>query len=164
MPAPVPLPPCQRSSQAEQRVALAPGGEHIVRRLREPVLEALEQALQQRLDRVGLEPQRAGGLAQLRRQLVEAQRDVDADPEHRPALLRAALDQDPADLAALRQHVVGPLQHRLGADELGDRDAGEDREQRRRVAQHERAEQRAARRGVPAPALATAPVVLLVPP
>ena len=35
--------------------------------------------------------------------------DVEADADHRPALLRARLDQDPGDLALVDPDVVGPL-------------------------------------------------------
>ena len=59
-----------------------------------------------------------------------AERDVDADAEHRPALLRASLDKDARDLAPVDQDVIRPLQLRLGTDQLGHRDAGGQRQQR----------------------------------
>ena len=43
-------------------------------------------------------------------------RHVEPDPDHRPALLRTPLDQDPGDLAPVDQHVVGPLDLRAGPD------------------------------------------------
>ena len=144
----------------EQRVALAPGVHDLRPGSREPVFEQREQPLERGLDRVRRQSERARALAQLRRELRHVDRDVDADAEHRPVLLRAALDQDARDLAALQLDVVGPFQRGAGPGELGDRDRGRDRQERRRVAQHQRAQQRAPRRRVPAPALAAATVAL----
>ena len=68
-------------------------------------------------------------------------RDVQADPEHRPALLRAALDEDAASLrgrlagaAAQQDDVVGPLDQRVRSpDDVADRDGRDQRQQRRQA-------------------------------
>ena len=69
---------------------------------------------QRRLHRVGLETKRARAAGQLRREVLVAQRHVDADAQHRPPLLGPPLDQDPGDLQAVHQYVVGPLDERRG--------------------------------------------------
>ena len=56
------------------------------------------------------------------RQVLETDRNVDADAEHRPALLRASLGEDAGDLAIREQDVVGPLDARVVARGLGDGD------------------------------------------
>ena len=77
-----------------QRVGLAVGGEQ--RRVveRERGLELAQQPLADRGDVGGREAQRRRGGVQLRRQVGDVHRDVHADPEDRPALLRAALGED----------------------------------------------------------------------
>ena len=55
---------------------------------------------------------RGRGLAQLGRELVRGDREVEADADHRPAVLRPRLDQDPGELAAVEPDVVGPLDSR----------------------------------------------------
>ena len=95
---------------AEQRVALAVGREDRRRLLREAPLERAQQRGERRLDvgRLEAEPGRARRAASGGRS-SHADRDVDADAEHHPALLRAALGEDAGDLAAAEQDVVGPL-------------------------------------------------------
>ena len=72
--------------------------------------------------------------------MVLAERDVEADPDHRPPLLRASLNEDAGDFAAIEPHVIRPFDRRgAGAaddrvDGVGYRDAGREREQPRRVA------------------------------
>ena len=77
-----------------QRVARAPRVEDLCGRLAQAPLERCEQPCQQRLDRLGRQSQARRSVAQLGRQLLDAHRHVEADAEHRPPLLRAALDQD----------------------------------------------------------------------
>ena len=101
--------------------------------------------------------ERARGGAQLGREVVGCYGDVEADAEHGPALLRAALDEDARDLAAVDEHVVGPLDAGGVAHGLGHGDAGLQRDERGRIdAQHEREQQGAARRRRPRAALAPA--------
>ena len=108
------------------------------------------------------EPQRACGGVQLGGQLVDAQRDVDADPEDGPALVRAPLGQDPGDLTTVDEHVVGPLDLRvLGPATSATARRRRERQQRRGVAQDERQQQRPPGRRGPRPPLASAPGALL---
>ena len=65
------------------------------------------------------------------------------------------------ELAAVEQHVVGPLHPRGGAGDVGDREARAERQQRVRVAQDEREQQRLAGGREPGPALPPAPRRLL---
>ncbi len=57
----------------------------------------------------GAAADRGRGLAQLLRELLRLDRDVEADADHRPAVLGAGLDQHPGALAPLDPDVVGPL-------------------------------------------------------
>ena len=93
---------------------------------------------------------------QLRRQVGRVDVRVDADPEHGPALGGASLDEHSRHLAPVEQDVVRPLHARVRACDVGDREARAQRQQRIRVADHEREQQRAARR-CPRAALAAAP-------
>ena len=55
--------------------------------------------------------------------------DVDADPEHRQGEAGVhPLDQDPADLEVVDQHVVGPLQRRDPGERAGDGVPGQQRQ------------------------------------
>ena len=91
-----PSPAGPATSRPQQRVARAPGVEQ-----RRPASSASARSsaassvASERLD-VGRRrrPSVAGGGVQLGRQVLDAHRDVDADAEHRPALLRAALGED----------------------------------------------------------------------
>ena len=129
-------------------VARAPGLERLRRLGLQPALEAREQASEQILDRRGREPQRPGGCAQLRREVRGLDGDVHADAQHGPTLLGTALGEDAGDLAPVHQHVVGPLDRSGmgdgGLDRLGDRDGSGERQERRRLAHHERRKQGAA--------------------
>ena len=144
-----------------QRVAGAIGRQqrHAVERQR--ALDGGEQALERRLEVGRGQPQRARGGVQLGGQLLDAQRDVDADPEHGPALVRAPLGQDPGHLATVDEHVVGPLDQCGWACDLGHGQRRRERQQRRRIAQDERQQQRSAGRGGPRPPLASASGALL---
>ena len=138
MPSAVPRPPSQVTTPAGEGVAGAPGVEEPVGGLREPALQRGQDGGEHGGDVLRRAAQRARAVAQLRREVVGAQGDVDADPEDRPALPRPRLGEDAGDLAPVEQDVVGPLDRRRGADRVGDRDARGDREQRRDLAQHER--------------------------
>ena len=102
--APAPLTAAGRAPPRDlapaQRVARAPGRERRPLELGQPPLERVEQPLERRLDRPrgASSPRVAGPLAQLGRQLLEADGHVQADPEHRPALLRAPLGEDAREL------------------------------------------------------------------
>ena len=108
-------------------------------------------------------------VAQLRRELLGGDRQVEADADHRPAVLGAGLDQDPGQLAALDLDVVRPLDAALdpGRQLLGGLADGQRHGQRQqRVAlverpQERRVEQRLAGRRGPGAALAAAPRGLL---
>ena len=50
-----------------------------------------------------------GGVAQLGRELVGGDREVEADADHRPVVLGSGLDQDAGELAAVELDVVRPL-------------------------------------------------------
>ncbi len=95
------------------------------------------------------------------REVALPERHVEPDAEHRPALLGPPLDEDPRHLAPVEQHVVGPLDLRRRARQLGHGDPGHQGQQPRWVADQERAEQRAPGRGAPRPALPPAPGRLL---
>ena len=112
---PSPRPSGPRHGSARQRVAGAPRVEDLGLPGREPALEAREQPSQRGLHARRAGAQRRRRVAQLGRELVRLDRDVEADAEHGPALLRPALDEDPRDLAARREHVVGPLDRRASA-------------------------------------------------
>ena len=61
-----------------------------------------------------------------------ARRHVQPDAQHRPALLRAPLHEDPGDLAPVDQHVVRPLDRRLdGRRASQTRDRGRQRQRAR---------------------------------
>ena len=156
MPAPVPVPPPQRTSwpssasrtRTASRIALVAGAH--------PGLERAQQRRERRLDRARLEPQRAGATAQLGREVLRAQRDVESDADDRPALLHATFDEDARDLAPVEEHVVGPFDRRVRPDHLRHRRPRRQRQQSRRLADHDRAQQRAPRRRAPCAALAPA--------
>ena len=146
IPAATPSPPSQRTSAPSSASRRAQRRQRGLLRLREPGLERGEQ-----LGEDGLGGRR--GRAPRRRGRSGARGDVDADPDHRPALVRAALDQHAGHLAAVDLDVVGPL-HACGlARHVRHRETGAEREQRVELAQHERAQQRRAGGRLPAPAL-----------
>ena len=172
--APGRCPPRPGDLAPAQRVARAPRLERRLGRLGEAPLERGEQPRERRLDRAARQAerrrrQRRGRVARSRRraqlvgQLIQLDGDVQADPEHRPALLRASLDEDPRELRealgrARGEHdVVRPL------------DRGVRRPRRRRPPRRRSAAAAAAasaapatsaarcRPARPAPALASAP-------
>ena len=149
-----------RASEPRDRAARrAPGPRRAPRRRRrQPPLERAQQRLERRLDRARLEPERAGAVAQLGREVLGAQRHVHADPDDRPALLHARLDEDARDLPPVDEHVVGPFdrrQPRAGdPDDLRHRHPRHQRQQPRRLPDHDRAQQRPPRRRGPGPSLA----------
>ena len=103
--APVAVRPCDLA--AAQRVAGAPGIERLGPRVAEAALERGEQRGEQRLDlrAPAAEGGRAG--AQLGGQVLQVDGDVDADAEHRPALLGAPLDEDARELREPRWSAGG---------------------------------------------------------
>ena len=90
---------------------------------RQRALERRQQPLEHRLDaRPASRPSVAAVACSSAGSSSSAHRDVDADPDHRPALLRAALDEDPRDLAARRASTsLGHLIRALAARHVGDR-------------------------------------------
>ena len=106
---------------------------------------------------------------QVGRELVGGDREVEADADHRPAVLGLGLDQDAGELAAVDPDVVRPLDRALDSrcQLLGRLADGErDRERQQQVALVERAqdrrvEQRLAGWRRPGPPLAPAAVGLL---
>ena len=128
IPAAVPLPAVPAHLLAAQRVARAPGGEHLGRRARQPALEARQQRAEHLLDaRRRLPPAPATWrVRQLRRELARAH--VQPDPQHRPALLGPALHEDAGHLAAVDPDVVGPLDRGGQRQRLADRHRGGQRQ------------------------------------
>ena len=90
-PTAVPCPPAQRDRAARERVARAPGGEDASPGGGEPALERARRSACSVGSSVGRRAARASprGGAQLGREVVGCHGDVEADAEHRPALLRA---------------------------------------------------------------------------
>ncbi len=159
-----------------QRVARAPRIERPLGRFGQPPLQRREQLLQRRLHVPRLAAEGRRRAVQLCRQLLDAHGHVQADAEHRPALLRPAFGKDAGDLrqcarlvAVLlaREHdVVRPLDLSILAGHVADGERRDQRQQRRRPigrrpAQQQRHQQCAVSRRRPAPALAPAPRRLL---
>ena len=105
------------------------GGERRLRRLGQPPLERREQLGQRRFGAGG--PACGARRARSAGSAARSTATLSADAEHRPALVRPGLDEDARQLAAVEQHVVGPLDARGAAGEVGDREAGAQRQQRR---------------------------------
>ena len=132
------------------------------RRRGQPALKLRQQVRQRRLDRARLQSRasrpgraaRAGSpdsrTATLSPIPTTAQRSCGRPSTRIPATLRPST-----------RHIVGPFQPRPVADRLGDRDPDRERQQPRRLADHDRAQQRPAGRRTPGAALATAPGGLL---
>ncbi len=76
-----------RHLPSRQRVARAEGGDDIVVGDREPPVKCAQELVEGGLDLRRVAPERRGGVAQLRREVIGAQRDVEADPEHHPPFL-----------------------------------------------------------------------------
>ncbi len=127
-----------------ERIAGTERGEGVLRRLVEAPLEQAQQLLQRRLEVAGRAPEAGRAVAQVGREVGEVDRDVDADPQHRPAVLPARLDEDPGQLPAVEQDVVRPLDAGVVAGQVGDREAGAERQERVVVAQQEREQEGAA--------------------
>ena len=120
--------------------------------------------------RRGRDRQRGGRLAQLGRELVGGDREIEADADHRPPVLGPRLDQDPRQLAPVDPDVVRPLDpaldRRRRAASAASQTAiaaasGSSAWRALERADDRRVEEGAARRGGPAPALAAAPRGLL---
>ena len=139
-----------RSRRPAQRVALAVGARAAPRRRARARRSSSPQqpvAHGRRCPRAARPSVAAVSRAAPAGRSATSQRDVEADAEHGPALLRAPLDQDARDLAVVEQHVVGPLDPRAVAARLAPRRrprrAAAGRGGSRRTSAHE---QRAARR------------------
>ena len=95
-----------------QRVAAAPLRQHLGQRRREPLVQSPEQGREHlarwSAARAARRPARWRSPA-ARAGSVRRRGHVQADAEHGPPLLRPALHEDPGELAAVHQHVVGPL-------------------------------------------------------
>ncbi len=109
MPAPVPIWPFQRTSRPSSASRARTALEHLVGAGAEPALERAEQGRQRRLDRTRLEPERAGAVAEVGREVLRPQRHVQADPDDRPPFLHARFDEHARDLAPVHEHIVGPF-------------------------------------------------------
>ena len=108
-------------------------------------------------------PTRPGLIAQLGRQVARPHGDVDADPQHRPPLLRATLRQDAGDLPPVgRDHVVRPSDLRVPTDDLGHREARGQRHQPAGIPEHQAHHEGPAPRRRPRPSLAAPPRRLVV--
>ena len=151
-----PPPPGPADLLAEQRVAAPDRVEDTLRAGAQPDLERSQQRPEPRLDRARFEAERAGAVADLGGQRLARHRHVHADPDDRPALLRTSLDEDAGDLQTADEHVVRPLDPRLRPDALGHRDPRHQRQQPRRVPDHDRAQQRPTGRRAPRPTLTPA--------
>src|SRR5947209_7351196 len=117
---------------AQKRVELSDPAQHILLARAEPLLERLEQCLENRFDRRWLEPERAGDVSQLGGKVIRPDRYVQPDAQNRPALLRAPLDEDARHLASVDQDVVGPLQPGPPTRHRGHRDPRQKRQEARR--------------------------------
>ena len=105
--------------------------------------------------------QRCGRVSQLGREL--RRRDVETDAQHRPALLRPALDQDARQLAPLDPDVVGPLDRAAAAARASQTaTAAASGSTSLELAQHERHQQRRCPAAPSSAALAPAAGGLLV--
>jgi len=90
-------------------------------------------------------------VAQVGRELVGRDREVEADSDYRPLLLRLRLDQDPGELAAVEPDVVGPLDLALDAGTQllgGGADGERDGEGQQQVALVERPQDRRVEQGL----------------
>jgi predicted metalloprotease len=150
------LPARPRHRRAVEGVAAAQLAGGVRHRLGEPVLQRVQELRQHRLHVGGRAAERAGPLPQRLGQLSGVDGDVDAQAQHRPALLGPALGQHAGHLAPVEQHVVGPLDPRRRSRDVGDRQAAAQREQAVGRAHDERAEDGAPGRRDPRAALAAA--------
>src|SRR5205807_4398185 len=102
------LPDGPLHAPVEERVASEHGLEYLFLWGGDPPLKVTEQPLDGGLNLFSAEPERSGDVPQLGWKMIRANGDIDPDPEHRPALLRTALDEDPGDLASVHENVVRP--------------------------------------------------------
>ena len=110
MPAATPSPPRPAHPLALQCIALAPGGQDRVGRRGEPLVERARAARRARPRARSSVPARRSDVAiSASSGGNSSRRHVQADAEHRPALLGAPLDQDAGHLAAVDPDVVRPL-------------------------------------------------------
>ncbi len=93
-----PRPPLQLHLPPAQRVARAPRRERLRRAGCASRVERRASAARAPARRRRRAARASRRVVQLRRQVLEANRDVDADAEHRPALLRAPLREDAREL------------------------------------------------------------------
>ena len=161
MPAPVPVPSAQRTGRSRRASRARSASSASAAGSASRAARWSRSSRERGFDVVGTAAERRRAVAQLGREVGHVDGDVDADPEHRPAVRRARLDEDPGELAAVEQDVVRPLHERGVAREVGDGEARAQREQRVVVAQQQRAQQRAAGRTGPRSALTATPCGLL---
>ena len=106
-----PAVPRDRRGRAARRARARPrASPRRARRAGAPARRAAAPSVGSTSDGLAAEAGRA--VAQLLREVLGADGDVEADAEDRPALERAPLDEDPGGLAPVEQHVVGPLDPR----------------------------------------------------
>ena len=101
IPAPTPLPPAQLTGRPASASRPRSSASTLARRRRQQTLELAQHSIADVRDGARLERERRRAAAQLRRQVGEPHGDVDADPDHRPALLRARLGEHARELAQL---------------------------------------------------------------
>ncbi len=87
-----------RDHAPAQRVAGTPGLERRLRWFLQATFQGLQQALQRRLDLRFTLTHARGSSAQPGGELLQPHGHVEADAQHRPALLRPSLDEDPGEL------------------------------------------------------------------
>ena len=118
IPAATPEPPSQLISRPRQRVALTAKASRTPLRVGvDPVGEPLVERLERRLDRDAV-ADRGRRAAQVSGELLVGDRDVEADADHRPAVLGRASISTPANLRPSIQTSLGHLTwQRTGASD-----------------------------------------------
>ena len=158
MPAPTPRPsgPAHRTTSSASRARGRPPAT-TRRGRRHPLLRAAEQPPPEPARSRRRSPSVPARLAQLRRELVQPQRHVQTDPDAPPsAPAGRPSTRIPATLRRRNEHVVRPFQTSARAHHLRHRHPGGQRQQPRRIADHDRAQQRPPRRRAPRPPLTAA--------
>ena len=107
-PAASPSPSGPSDALAEEGVPGSEAVEDLLGGGGDPPLEGTQKPLEGGLDIGDPEAERSGGVTQFVGQVLEAYGDIDSRPNHRPALLGPALDEDPGHLAPRDEHVVEP--------------------------------------------------------